>query len=228
MIGWLANRLAAMHRRRVFEGIYRRGQWGQAPNGERESGRGSHEPVFVDQYVAAVNEFLASLTSVDRLVDLGCGDFNVGRHFTDPAREFLACDVSGLIIRQNRSRYRALPVRFEQRDIAACSLPAGDVGFLRQVLQHLPNDDIASIVRRINAARPYRWLIVTEHVPTGECWSPNEDMPAGGSTRLRVNSGVELDAPPFGLAYHDSQMLCEVHAPDDGRDATVRTVAYQL
>ncbi|AGY92619.1 hypothetical protein SPICUR_08455 [Spiribacter curvatus] len=228
MIGWLTNRRAAMHRRRVFEGIYRRGQWGQAPNGERESGRGSHEPVFVDQYVAAVNEFLASLTSVDRLVDLGCGDFNVGRHFTDPARTFLACDVSGLIIRQNRSRYRALPVRFEQRDIAACSLPAGDVGFLRQVLQHLPNDDIASIVRRINEARPYRWLIVTEHVPTGECWSPNEDMPAGGSTRLRVNSGVELDAPPFGLAYRDSQMLCEVHAPDDGRDAAVRTVAYQL
>ena len=228
MMGWLNNRVASIRRRRVFEEIYREAQWGKGPSGELESGRGSHEPEFVERYVAAVNGFLSTLPTVERFVDLGCGDFNIGRHFTDPTRDFLACDVSPLIIRQNRRRYREVPVEFEQRDIVASPLPRGDVGFLRQVLQHLSNDDIVRIVERINTGRPYRWLIVTEHVPAGDAWPRNLDMPAGGATRLRVNSGVDLDAPPFGLVYRDRRALCEVAAPEGDQAATVRTVAYRL
>ncbi len=39
----------------------------------------------------------------------------------------------------------------------------------------------------------YPIWIVTEHVPTGD-FVPNRDIVAGEATRMRVKSGVDLDA----------------------------------
>jgi hypothetical protein len=228
MLGWWRARRAARERQGVFEQIYDRGAWGVGDAGERRSGRGSHDPAFVSTYVAAVQAFLAAEGPVGRLVDLGCGDFNVGRHFLGWASDYQAFDISPLIIRQNRARYADAPVSFGCRDIIAERLPRGDIACLRQVLQHLPNADIAGLVGRLNRQRPYRWLIVTEHVPTGEGWPRNADMPAGAVTRLLQGSGIDLAAAPFGLHYRAVRTLCTVPAPEDGQDACVQTLAYAL
>ena len=228
MLEWIRWRRASLRRRRVFEAIYVNGDWGQGVNGERYSGRGSRDPLFIDGYVAAVGQFVRQQSAIHRLVDLGCGDFNVGRHFLGMCGDYQACDISSAIIEQNRSTYPAAPVRFEQRDIVARELPRGDVALLRQVLQHLSNSDVATLVDRLHRERPYRYLIVTEHVPAGTDWPRNRDMPAGGLIRLSQGSGIDLSAEPFRLSYRRVDILCEVTADEGGQPAVVRTTCYAL
>lgn len=228
MLGWWRTRQAARERQGVFEQIYDRGAWGVGDAGERRSGRGSHDPAFVSTYVAAVQAFLDAEGPIGRLVDLGCGDFNVGRSFLDPGRDYLACDISPLIIQQNLARYADAPVTFQTHDLVADRLPKGDVAFLRQVLQHLSNADVAAVVARLNTRRPYRWLVVTEHIPAGDDWPRNLDMPTGAVTRLLRGSGIDLAAAPFGLRYEKARTLCEVPASEGDQPARLQTVAYAL
>jgi hypothetical protein len=67
---------------------------------------------------------------------------------------------------------------------------------LRQVLQHLSNQEIERVLAN---CRRYRWLIVTEHLPAATDVVPNLDKPHGPDTRVYDRSGVFLEAPPFDL-----------------------------
>ena len=54
------------------------------------SGGGSHNPDVVNPFVRCVREFLASLGRPVTVVDLGCGDFNIGNRLTDLAATYIA------------------------------------------------------------------------------------------------------------------------------------------
>ena len=91
---------------------------------------------------------------------------------------------------------------------------------VKQVFQHLRNDQIAAIVRTL---AQYPVWIVSEHLPSGE-FVPNRDQLAGGSTRLRVHSGVVLTERPFRIRPKVAEVLCDV--PEEGH--VIRTVAYRF
>jgi hypothetical protein len=63
-----------------FEKIYREGRWGTNSDGDREffSGAGPFEHQIVDGYVSRIREFLGEVGETRILIDLGCGDLNVG------------------------------------------------------------------------------------------------------------------------------------------------------
>src|SRR5450631_3071475 len=63
----------------IFSAIYREGKWGTKADGDFSSGSGSHDPSVVTPYVNAVSRFLSSLPCPPSVVDLGCGDFYVGK-----------------------------------------------------------------------------------------------------------------------------------------------------
>jgi hypothetical protein len=96
-------------------------------------------------------------------VDLGCGDFNVGKNFVSYCSKYIACDISSVILSRNQQLYKFENVEFRQLDLAVDELPIGDIAIVRQVLQHLSNADIANFVRRINAHKPYKYVLITEH-----------------------------------------------------------------
>jgi hypothetical protein len=90
-------------------------------------------------------------------------------------------------------------------------LPPGDVVFLRQVLQHLTNRQIQSTIEKIPTT--YRYLVLTEHLPTSGKFVPNLDKPVGPHTRIDAGgqpSGVVLTEPPFNLIASRSSVLCEI------------------
>lgn len=202
----------------AFSRIYAMRLWG---GGERfHSGAGSHDPALIDAYVAAIRHWVAGRGPLDA-VDLGCGDFNVGARIRPFFRTFVACDVVPDLIEHLRSGPHARQTEFLCLDLARDVLPPGDVVFIRQVLQHLPNHMILSLVPRLSA---YRWLVLTEHLPASADFVPNLDKPLGPGIRLEQGSGVDLCAEPFCLAVEDSQVLCEV--PQYG--GVVRTTLYRL
>ncbi len=215
---------SGLNSRQVFEKIYRDDAWGPAHTDNREyfSGGGSHDPAIVDTYVTAVQEFIRVLGKKPDVVDLGCGDFNVGAQLVEFSSSYLACDLVAGLIDENRTLYRQANLSFRVLDMVKNELPGGDVALVRQVLQHLPNDDIIRFVSKLRGT--FQHLLVTEHLPSGDDFPANVDKPIGPSIRLHSGSGVVLTRPPFNLAPKRERILCEV----EQFGGVIRTHAYEL
>jgi len=215
----LRKRLQGLSVKDVFTLIYSERLWGKPSDDGEEyfSGSGSHNPLIVERYVAAVAKWISSLGGKPDVVDLGCGDFAVGAKLREFCGGYIACDVVEPLIARNRKRYRELNVDFRVVDLAADELPDGRIGLLRQVLQHLPNAAISAIVPKLQGK--YEYLVLTEHFRSSAQPTGNPDKPAGPDWR-----GVVLTAEPFNLRARESTLLCEV--PDQG--GMIRTTLHRL
>ena len=214
-------RFEAGSARSVFDQVYRERRWGRMLSRRYFSGQGSHDPAVVKPYVAAVRQFLSTLQARPDVVDLGCGDFNVGRRLRDVCGQYIACDVVPDLIAYNKTAFAADRVEFRCVDMIADPLPRGDVAFLRQVLQHLTNEQIARVLPKL---AQYQYLILTEHVPSAAQFSPNADHVAGSGTRLTETSGVVIEAAPFEFPYRSKQEICSV----EKYGGLIKTIVYQI
>lgn len=188
----------------VFSEIYEHNRWGGQP-GEIFSGPGS-TPRYIDPYCDWLSGWLDGFHGNLTVVDLGCGDFSVGRALLDRTggrMRYVGMDVVQQVIRHHnewlarQDRFDPRMLRFVHGDIVEDPLPEGDVCLLRQVLQHLSNQQIARILPKLRA---YRYVVFTEHYPgDGEECIPNLDKAHGPDVRLERNSAVCLDKPPFAL-----------------------------
>ena len=204
----------------LFGLIYRHKHWGGGADDDFYSGSVTHTPSMIEPFVAAVRTHLSAFATPPVVVDLGCGDFAAGRRFLDVAGHLHACDVVGELIARNRRLFTAPNLSFHLLDAVTDPLPPGDVVIVKQVFQHLGNDQVAAIVRKLSQ---YPLWIVTEYVPAGR-FAPNRDMRASGLTRLTLNSGIVLTEKPFRIRPKASEILCEV--VEDGNP--IRTIAYRF
>ena len=120
----------------IFETIYRDKIWGGRKRFWKRfhSGSGSTGQDVIEPYVNAVRDVICGKD----VVDIGCGDFNIGRRICGFARRYIACDIARPVIEYNRYRFKRLPsVEFRVVDAVNDLLPSGEVVVLRQVLQHL-------------------------------------------------------------------------------------------
>jgi SAM-dependent methyltransferase len=222
----------ASNRRRtaeeVFTAIYARNQWGGRA-GELCSGSGSQTGSITDPYVAEVTRLADSEGfRGTTFVDLGCGDFAVGRRLLPLCSSYVGVDVVRPLVERNRQLYGGATTTFLHLDITTAELPHGDVCFVRQVLQHLSNAQIRAVLAKL--AR-YRWVLLTEHYPTDNPRIvPNKDKVHGGDVRVLDNSGVYLCEPPFDLPARFVSPVLTVRGSDLGRgnDAgVIRTLLYR-
>jgi hypothetical protein len=124
------------------------------------------------------------------------------------------------LIARNRGLVTAPHIQFHLLDAITDPLPPGDVVIVKQVFQHLSNEHVAAIVRKLS---PYPLWIITEHVPRGR-FVANRDFRLGGKTRLLVNSGIVLTEEPFRITPWTADVLCDVLEHGD----PIRTVAYRF
>ena len=170
------------------------------------SGEGSHDPEIVKPYLEAVIDFLSSHEPHLTVCDLGCGDFNIGKHLVPHTKTYIAIDIVERLIERNSALFKADHLEFHCLDIANTQLPNADCIILRQVLQHLSNLEIQSIVQQLHQ---YKYLILTEHLPAGS-FTPNLDIISGQGIRLKQNSGVHLLKMPFNLRVKQENILNQV------------------
>lgn len=189
----------------IFTEIYEHNRWG-GQQGSFNSGSGSTSE-HARQYARAVNSFV-STHGVRRLVDLGCGDFRVGAQLLETGVDYVGVDIVESLLRNNTQLYGSERVHFECLDIIDGELPEADLCLIRQVLQHLSNEQILKVLH--NTER-YRYVIVTEHYPAPHAVrTKNIDKPCGEDVRVYDGSGVFLDAPPFNRRL--SGLLLQVDA----------------
>lgn len=182
----------------VFSRIYSQGLWGSAAD-TFHSGSGSTEAHAIE-YVRMLEAYVAE-HSIHSVVDLGCGDFTIGQRIAALGVDYTGVDVVPALIQHHTERYASAKVRFARLDIVADPLPQGDLCLIRQVLQHLSNEQILRILPRLSQ---YEHVLITEHYPgRGAHVVPNLDKPQGHDTRIEDDSAVFLDRAPFDVGIAD-------------------------
>jgi SAM-dependent methyltransferase len=190
----IRKRYSALSVAQAFQTIYHTKAWGEAAGEAYCSGFGS-DLEFAQPYAELVREFISS-RGILRVLDLGCGDFRVGRLICNPPASFqyLGYDVVEELTAYNHARFGRSGVEFRFGNIIEDELPDADLCLIRQVLQHLSNLEIARVLSK---CAKYRFVLVTEEVYTGSRCRPNRDKPHGPDNRLYDRSGVYLDRAPF-------------------------------
>ncbi|MHA1159166.1 MAG: class I SAM-dependent methyltransferase [Alphaproteobacteria bacterium] len=209
-------------RAELFSNIYRDQKWGigLSSNARRfYSGEGSHSQTMVPPYVEAMEKLFEHHRAPLDAVDLGCGDFNIGSRIRHLFGRYIACDIVAPLVEFNRHRFTKLEVDFRCLDIVYDDLPRGDVAFVRQVLQHLPNEDVQRVARKLGV---YKYVVVTEE---RQSVGSNDDRSQFGVGRLAI--GVDLSAHPFNLAAERVEVLLEI-AREGHPDSVLVTTLYEM
>jgi hypothetical protein len=186
----------------AMEQVYEQKLWGD-DNSNFYSGSGSHQVEIVTPYIAAVISFLTSFKTPITVCDLGCGDFNVGKALVKHTRTYNAIDIVAPLITFNKEKFKEVNLAFYCLDIAVDNLPSGDCAIVRQVLQHLSNTEVQSVVHRLAG---FQYIILTEHLPQGN-FTPNKDIISGQGIRLKKQSGINLLAAPFYMKVKQEKVL---------------------
>jgi hypothetical protein len=206
---WYATVDASGRRRQLFRDVYKNKTWGDDGYSIYFSGvgsRGEVAKIYIQRIAELLREHASQLGRPLTIVDLGCGDFAVGRALVQeiPDCVYIGCDIVPELIKYNNTLYADSRVSFHEIDIVSDRFPQGDVCLIRQVLQHLSNTDIARVLGRLD----YKYIYVTEgHPPERSAGAPNPDKATGFDIRFDwargFGRGVELDKPPFNVQLEE-------------------------
>ncbi len=189
--------------------VYKMKLWGDNKS-DFYSGVGSHHPEIIIPYIDTVKSFLTSSKTPLTVCDLGCGDFNIGIELVKHTKKYIAVDIVPGLIAHNKEKFKEENLEFYCLDIAVDDLPSGDCAILRQVLQHLSNAEVESVVNKLS---DFKYVILTEHLPLGD-FAPNKDIISGQGTRLKKQSGLNLLAPPFNLKVKEEKQVLSLNSND--------------
>lgn len=203
----------------IFSKIYKDSSWNKNSL-NFNSGPGSHNKKLVAPYVKFVNLFLLD-KKLKSIIDLGCGDFNVGKNIYKNVNKYYAFDIVPDLIKTNKKKFNDKKIIFECKNFIDETLPKADVVIIRQVLQHLDNK---SIIKILNKIKSYKYAIITEHIPT-TIFTPNIDKNIGLTTRLEFNSGINIEIDPFNFNFISKK---EIKLEDKELGGIHKTVIYKL
>jgi len=212
----------------IFTEIYAQKKWGGL-KGDFYSGPGSADKRIVSAYINLISDRADSENFIGlSFIDLGCGDFLIGRELIPLCSHYTGVDIVESLIQYNKKKYGAEKVSFMQANIVDDDLPTGDVCFVRQVFQHLSNQQIIAVLPKLKI---YKWVFITEHYPTNNSSIiPNIDKICGYDIRLNKNSGVFLTEYPFELPIETIEKVLEVSVPvlgDENDPGVISTYLYK-
>ncbi len=207
--------------KKVMEQVYELNLWGNNSS-VFYSGFGSHDSEIVNPYLEGVKYFLNSFKKPISVCDLGCGDFNVSKELVKYSKKFIAVDIVSELIEHNKKKFVAENLEFKCLNIAVDDLPKADCVILRQVLQHLSNNEVISIVSKLVN---FKYVILTEHLPEGS-FTPNKNIISGQGIRIKKESGLDLLKPPFNFKVKEEKELFSFKLKN--RKGLIVTTLYEV
>lgn len=174
----------------VFDNIYRNSIWGF------QSGPGS-DPAKAQPWIDTVNEMLARENIVS-VLDIGCGDWRLGEQYNLEGKKYIGVDVSDEALKIARAKAKHGAV-FMHNDAATMEIEGTvDLILIKDVLQHLPNDTIKTIMDKI--VEHARYALICNDIGTGN-----------GDTHVGGHRGLNLQEHPFNypvtnLRYYGEQI----------------------
>lgn len=169
----------------IYSRIYADDEW------HGGSGPGSTADASAE-YRRIVARLLVS-PEIRTVVDVGCGDWQVGSLIDWSAVEYTGFDVVPAVIQANQERFATDRISFQVADARSAQLPTADLLLIKDVLQHWPSADVAHFLA--TTVPRYRYALITNDIASQHFTGTlNQDI-AMGEWRC-----LELTTPPFDLA----------------------------
>jgi SAM-dependent methyltransferase len=190
---------------KAFTTIYDEKQWGIGSGGKGTSGGGSTLEATV-VYRAYLQAFMKA-HHVASVVDAGCGDWEFSSAMDWTGIEYTGFDVVPSVITEDQKKYGAPDIKFQTADIVRTDLPAADLLICKDVLQHLPTQDVLAFLAQLPK---YKDVLLTDTVDKVTLTAGNQDIQPG---QFRL---LDLTKPPFSLpalkvlTYFDGRHMHQV------------------
>jgi SAM-dependent methyltransferase len=162
-----------MNNKQIFNEIYQTSYWGY------KSGEGSI-PANAIPWINTVNKFIAK-DDVHSVLDLGCGDWRLGSSYNLLNKKYLGVDASQIII-DEISHYANDSISFICEDMVTMDINNHDLIIIKDVFQHLPNNEIQEIMNKVFQKCKYA-LICNDFSNNA-----NRNIGTGGWRELDLNS----------------------------------------
>ena len=154
----------------IFTYFYRHNLWGSV---ESKSGGGS-----TDEQTKTIQEYIIYIVNkynVKSFLDCPCGDFNWMNKIVKHIPNYIGGDVVKILIDSNKELYGGV---FIKMNMVTDILPHDiDVVFCRDLLVHLPFNDICKVIRNIKKSNA-KYLLMTTFIKRPfvdihvGCWRP--------------------------------------------------------
>lgn len=197
---YILNKRIEKHRKgslkETFTHIYENNLWGKSKSDGFYSGSGTTHP-DTERYKNELIRFILN-NDIKSVFEIGCGDFSIMQAVLKEIDvKYIGSDIVPSLINYNNEKYGSQATKFVEMDaIEAEELPKADCCIIRQVLQHLNNQQIQQILRK---TVDFKYILITEHLPVHPL-KKNIDKKAGLDIRLYRESGVFLEDRPFSMA----------------------------
>lgn len=192
--------------RDIFTDIYQHDKWngGSGPGSRLAFCAPLHD--FLRAYIAQHN--------IGSLCDLGCGDLQwMPKLVTETALSYIGVDCVDFVLSGHTQRYPAPQFQFVCADLSqlrAEDVPAADLYFMKDVLQHWPNSEIERFLDAFFHHRP------TAHLLVANCAYQKTDRRALDSAYFAPLSGDYMPLRryrPVELFGWDAKRLYRLYAP---------------
>jgi len=163
------------HTQEIFEDIYKKNAWG---NGSGDGSKLDYNKPFLNFLQKYVKD-----NNIKTILELGCGDFNLMKHFNFNGLKYFGVDIVESLIAENDKNYRKPNVKFFYDDIRGFKFERDyDLVLIKDVLIHLDNSSVLQVL--YNARNVKKLLTVNDYNPRG---NNNNNINTGAFRSLDLN-----------------------------------------
>jgi SAM-dependent methyltransferase len=169
-----------------FREAFRRHYEDDSSHWGKGSGAGSNA-YFTIEYRHFLEKFLV-MNGISSVVDIGCGDWQFSRFLNWANARYLGLDVVPSVIQANQKRFGLPSVQFRIMPENLAEVPSGDLLIMKDVLQHLPEENILRF--RDLVLPKFKYCLITNSYQKLE-------TPVNVDIRIGDFRCLDLQAAPF-------------------------------
>ena len=167
----------------IFTHIYNSNEWGNNKNNNYSGSSGSGSAIhFNIKYIKILKQLIKDY-SINTIVDLGCGDFRIGRLIYDNLNiSYTGYDTYKKIIDYHKSKSLPSKYTFKHLDFYKYkeSIKEGDLCILKDVIQHWSTEEIYLFLDYLTESKKFKYILLVnccnqkkdnETIKTG-AWRP--------------------------------------------------------
>ncbi len=158
----------------------------------------------------AIPSRFSKYNEISTIIDAGCGDWTFSQHINWEDRRYIGIDVAKSVIQQNQEKFSSPTISFINGDATSMELPRADLLICKDVLQHLPQEQVISFLSKISTFK--YCLISNDYDP--DPLNNNKQIRAGSWTPLDLTKlpfnilGTKVLSYPMPNSQCLSQTLC--------------------
>jgi SAM-dependent methyltransferase len=188
-----------------FRDIYLNRTWTTIKSQERSASGPGSDLQNAQKYVDLLQQIIVDPKyKIKSVVDIGCGDWGLSKHIDWSNVQYTGIDIVPEIATNLQAQYGSHNVTFKQGNLMFDELPSADLLIVKDVLQHLPNQAVSSLIA--TQLKKYKFAIITNDreriqyllyplkYPLKRIGEANIDIPSGEWRPLKLRDN------PFNLA----------------------------